>query len=242
MIRHSNSFIFSIIIHIVIFIALFYTYDQLSIGLKEQKQEPLLCISLCSMSNKAVDLPAPPPIKKNLNKVKDKQKTTRVKHIKKREVQKIATEKKEYKNKTLRVEELVIIDKALVLEDEVVETKSFSEEKPKKDIKKKAELPQKPVKVAAEKEYIDENIKKIIALLQENLHYPRRARKKGIQGEVLVRFTVSVEAQISNIVVISSSSDILSRGAVQTINNIDNKLPKPEQEITFNVPISYTLY
>ncbi|CAI6149199.1 MAG: hypothetical protein SPLUMA2_SPLUMAMAG2_00915 [uncultured Sulfurimonas sp.] len=247
MIRHSNSFIFSIIIHIVIFIALFYTYDQLSIGLKEQKQEPLLCISLCSMSNKTVDLPAPPPIKKNLNKVKDKQKTTRVKQIKKREVQKIATEKKEYKNKILKVEELSIIDEALVSEDEVVETKSLSEEKPKKDIKKKEELPQKPVKVikvkvAAKKEYIDENIKKIIALLQENLHYPRRARKRGIQGEVLVRFTVSVEAQISNIVVISSNSDILSRGAVQTINNIDNKLPKPEQEITFNVPISYTLY
>ncbi|MDQ7067100.1 MAG: energy transducer TonB [Sulfurimonas sp.] len=74
------------------------------------------------------------------------------------------------------------------------------------------------------------------------MYYPRRARKRGIEGEVLVRFTLSVEAKISDVEILSSSSEVLSRGALQTIKNIDYKLPKPKQKITFNVPISYKLY
>ena len=41
-----------------------------------------------------------------------------------------------------------------------------------------------------EKEYIDENVLKIRELISDNLYYPRSARKRGIVGDVLVKFTL----------------------------------------------------
>jgi len=226
MIRHSNSFIFSIFIHIAIFIALFFSYQQLKPEVKKQKVETLLCVKLSVMQDKVVR-PISPKIK--THKVKPVEVKYVQKSVKKRVVKK----------------QIIIKKNVLVSESIVKKTPSKKEEEviPKKT----KEISTKVVKVikakvAPEKEYIDENIAKIIALLKENLYYPRRARKRGIQGEVLVHFTLSSKAEISNIEVLSSSSEVLSRGAIQTISNVNNILPKPKQEITFNIPISYMLH
>lgn len=228
--RHSNSFIFSIFIHIAIFMGIFLSYKQVMAGLHVEKKAPLLCIKLSSVSPQSVHKQEKKPIKKKVEKTK---------------VKKLKTKKIDC-TKEVVVANIIIRDEVVILKEEPLVEKNLSENKIKTDEKKIEELESKPVKVvkaqiAPEKEYIDDNIAKIVALLQENLHYPRRARKRGIQGEVLVRFTLSVEAHISEIKVLSSNSEILSRGAVQTIKNIDNKLPKPKQNITFNVPIAYTL-
>ncbi|MDF1882913.1 energy transducer TonB [Sulfurimonas sp. SAG-AH-194-C21] len=234
MIRHSNSFIFSIIIHMIIFIGLFFSYKHITAGLQEQKEEPLLCIQLSTRCTPVVSKLSP-QINKSLNKVKDK----KVK-VKRKEVKQKTSKKKVYTKEVIAVNKVVIVEK-------VFEKKSPSENKATVNVIKKKKVTLKinkitKAKITPQQEYIDENIKKIIALLQENLHYPRRARKRGIQGEVLVRFTLSLNAQISNIEVLSSYSEVLSRGAIQTIKNINKKLPKPKQNITFNVPISYTLH
>lgn len=39
------------------------------------------------------------------------------------------------------------------------------------------------------KEYIKVNIQKIAELIAENLHYPVSARRKGISGLVIVKFS-----------------------------------------------------
>jgi protein TonB len=80
-----------------------------------------------------------------------------------------------------------------------------------------------------------------VQLLQENLYYPRRARKRGIIGEVLVKFKLSMDAKVYSIEVLSSKSDILSRAAIKTIEDLSGKFPKPNKELTLNVPINYTL-
>jgi len=218
MIRYSNSFIFSIFIHIAIFIALFFSYQQLKPEVKKQKVETLLCVKLSVIQDKVVR-PIIPKIK-----------THKVKQVEVKYVQ------KSVKNRVVKKQ--VIIKKNVLVSENIVK---------KTPPQKKQEVSPKVVKVikakvAPEKEYIDENIAKIIALLKENLYYPRRARKRGIQGEVLVHFTLSSKAEISNIEVLSSSSEVLSRGAIQTISNVNNILPKPKQEITFNIPISYILH
>ncbi|MDQ7067101.1 MAG: hypothetical protein Q9M40_03340 [Sulfurimonas sp.] len=48
MIRHSRSFIVSILIHIMLFGVLYLTYKEVSAGFKAEKKEPLLCIKLSS--------------------------------------------------------------------------------------------------------------------------------------------------------------------------------------------------
>ena len=233
MIRYSNSFIFSIFIHIAIFIALFFSYQQLKPGVKKQKVETLLCVKLLVMPEKVV------------RPISHKIKTHKVKQV---EVKQVEVKQVQNSVKKRVVKKQIIIKKNIIVSENTI--KKIPPQKKQEVIPKKTkEISPKVVKVikvikvqvAPEKEYIDENIAKIIALLKDNLYYPRRARKRGIQGEVLVRFTLSSKAEISNIEVLSSSSEVLSRGAIQTINNVNNILPKPKQEITFDTPISYTL-
>jgi len=226
MIRHSNYFLFSIFIHIVIFTALFFSYKQLIPEDKKQKEETLLCINLTVMSDK---IPKLTSTQVKMHKVKK----VEVKHLQE-PIKKIIVKKQ------------VIIKQNVLVSEEIVK-KSPPQKKLGVRPKMSAEISPKvvkviKVKVAPEKEYIDEYIAKIIALLMENLYYPRQAIKRGTQGEVLIRFTLSSSAKISNVEVLSSTSTVLSRGAIQTINNIDNILPKPRQKITFNIPISYRIH
>ena len=93
-----------------------------------------------------------------------------------------------------------------------------------------------------EERYKEKNLAKIVEILQENLYYPRRARKRGVEGKVIIRFTLSRTSDILDIKVLSSKSEILSRSAIQTIKNIKNKLPNPKKEITIKVPVVYSLH
>ncbi len=88
---------------------------------------------------------------------------------------------------------------------------------------------------------MQEHIAKIIQLLQENLYYPRRARKNGTIGQVTVRFKLSTNAVAHSIEVLSSKSEILSRAAIKTIENLSGEFPKPEEELILHVPINYSL-
>lgn len=97
----------------------------------------------------------------------------------------------------------------------------------------------KEVRIA--NEYIDEYLKQLVKLLEDNLYYPRSARKRGVEGSVVVKFVLSTDATARSIEVISSSSEILSRAAVQTIENLSGKFPKPKEDVVLNVPVKYDL-
>jgi len=92
-----------------------------------------------------------------------------------------------------------------------------------------------------EKEYIQKNLAKIRELLQENLYYPRRARKRGIEGKVLVSFKLAPDASVSDIKVLSYTNDILRRGAIKTISDLAFQFPKPKESLNLKVPIYYKL-
>jgi protein TonB len=92
-----------------------------------------------------------------------------------------------------------------------------------------------------EKDYLDDNIVKIQELLKDNLYYPRSARKRGITGVIKVKFTILKNAEVNSIEVISSNNEILSRGAIKTIESLSGEFPKPKEELTIHVPISYKL-
>ncbi|WP_324171081.1 energy transducer TonB [Sulfurimonas sp.] len=90
-------------------------------------------------------------------------------------------------------------------------------------------------------DYLQKHIAEIQRLLQENLYYPRRAREREIVGEVRIEFTLSTDAKAHSIKVISSNSEILSRAAVKTIEDLSGKFPKPKEELTITVPMTYSL-
>jgi periplasmic protein TonB len=90
-------------------------------------------------------------------------------------------------------------------------------------------------------EYMETNINTIVTLLKENLNYPRAARKRGISGTVILNFSLSKKAKISDIKIIKSNHKLLSIAAIKSIKNLDNKLPKPSERIYLTLPIKYTI-
>jgi len=92
-----------------------------------------------------------------------------------------------------------------------------------------------------QQDYLQKHLAQITKLLQENLYYPRRARRRGIVGDVIVKFKLSTDAQAHSIEIVSSKSDILSRAAVKTIEDLSGEFPKPPEELVLHVPINYEL-
>ncbi len=118
-----------------------------------------------------------------------------------------------------------------------------------KDIKQKNTVTKQCIKTVTTKkkqenystQYISKNISIIRKLIAENLYYPRKARRRHIQGTVKVRFTLTQKGKIENIQLLSYPADILAKSSITTLKNIENKLPKPKEEITITLPIVYKL-
>lgn len=89
--------------------------------------------------------------------------------------------------------------------------------------------------------YLKNNLDKIAVLIHDNLYYPRRARKRGIEGIVVVRFHLNKEGDVTTAEIISAKQSILERAALRTINELSGEFPKPSEELTLTVPIHYKL-
>lgn len=229
MIRHSSSFLFSLVFHGVLLLILLFTWENLPSTYKVDSKDKI-CVQLCDVS---VEKPVVKPLKIPQPKQKEKSKPT----LKKLEKPKPIVKK-------IEIVKEVTVEVAEVKEETVVEEKYCEDiEVVQKEIIKKDIYVENPATKQArlEQEYIQENIAKIVKLLQDNLYYPRRARKRGISGEVIVKFTLSKDAVVHSIEVISSKSEILSRAAIKTIEDLSGKFPIPSEELILHVPINYSL-
>lgn len=235
MIRHTNSFIISLLLHTLLVATLFISYEYISPSFCEKKEEKKVCMNLsCMMKHEQVEkkvIQKPKPIvKKTIKKSKPKKIEKKVVPAKKRVYVKEAPKE-------------VVVEEEIVELVEVVQTPAKEAEKSHVVVTPtKSEIVMQETKsVSSEQKYVDENLAKIAKLLQENLYYPRRARKRGVEGEVVVKFELRVNAEVSNIKIISSNSDVLSRGAIKTIEDLSFKFPKPKENLTLSVPIVYKL-
>ncbi len=101
-------------------------------------------------------------------------------------------------------------------------------------------LPQ-PV-VQTQQDYLDQHLAKIVALLQENLYYPRMARKRHIEGEVLVAFRLECDGTVHDLHIKRHARQILDRAAVETVASLSGKLPHPKNTLSIEVPIRFVLH
>jgi len=266
--NYSQSFFLSLVIHVLLFAGVVYTYDEMATALhplQAVKQEKRVCIQL----GKVQTLAPAQSLKKETKKVVKKQEKKEVKKsvpkVKKKElvkkpIKKSVPLKKEPKKKKPQPappkpkplkptppKKIETKQEEQAVQEQMATSAKISEQKPKE--LKEIGMPAKEdcpmvccdTTVSAQQEYKNNNLAKIAQLLQDNLYYPRRARKRGIEGEVKVSFVIHKDAQLSNIKVLSSSSDILSRAAIKTLEKLSGKFPKPSQELTLTVPIGYYL-
>ena len=89
--------------------------------------------------------------------------------------------------------------------------------------------------------YMNEHLAIIAQLLRENLYYPKLARKRHLEGEVLAAFTLQTDGTIRDVTVKKHACDVLDRAAVRTIESLSGRLPHPQSTLTLEVPIRFVL-
>lgn len=211
-------------------VGVFLSYQLISSSFSSSKEE-IICIKLLS----------PCEIKKEPSIVTKKVvKIEKIKQITQKRIKKVTQKSKPKK----RVAIVPKLEEENSQKENIVVKKLILSDPPKTKTKTKTteEETISTPQVTFEEKYMEENLAKIVELLQENLYYPRRARKRGNEGEVIVSFKLSVDAEVTDVMVISSTSDVLSRGAIKTIENLSYKFPKPKKNLDLKVPIIYKLH
>ena len=245
MIRYTSSFTISLLLHIFLAIILFYGY--ININIPSTKQEIKVKLNLSYLIE---EKPQIVPIKKIISQKvnplgKPKKKESPKKKVSPKKVKKVIKKKKIIKKTPIvKIEIKKILPKINPLVEPVKEIIKYVKPIDKAPIKKIKTIPIESIEDKERRlqtQYIANNIDKIVKLLKENLYYPRSARKRGIVGEVIVKFKLSIDSQVRFIDIISSQNEILSRAAIQTIQELSGSFPKPTEELTIQIPIKYNL-
>ena len=85
---------------------------------------------------------------------------------------------------------------------------------------------------------------KIRRAIQQNLLYPKMAKRMRMQGVVRVAFRVLKDGSISNIRVINAPKKLLAKGAMKTLKSLDlEAIPSQlgESFMDINIPIEFKL-
>lgn len=215
---------------------IFFSFEFFSSIGSADKKEETICMNLQCISKVSQE--------KTISKPKKRVK--RIKQVKEKiPLIKIKTPKK--KKKKILKKEIKKLEKKRIPKEIKFKSKKIKEEISKPHINenrvqmRSVEVP-KQKSLTAEEKYLQNHLQEIAQLIQENLYYPRRARKRGLEGKVIVRFHLSTQGKISALEVLSSSYDILGRAALKSIQNIILQLPKPAKNITLSIPIQYKLH
>ncbi len=246
MISRRSSFFISLGVHFVLLISALFLYNSITPQKKEHRIPINLCQcvaqSSCTCNSKEepeVQKVIQNPPKQELKKLPPaKQVSELVKkeivaqNIVQKTVQKEIVQPSSNPSEQNSVVVAPTSEKTLLSKPVVQETKTLQSTEPKT---------QAP-KPSVQKQYVQTNLSAIRAMLQENFYYPLSARKRGIQGEVVVKFTLLKNSGIKDIIIIKSSPGILDSAARKTIEALDGKLPAPSEDLVLELPINYRLH
>ncbi|MBU0721096.1 TonB family protein [bacterium] len=255
MIRHGNSLLISITIHTVLLSLLFFSWKNIP-SFEKVDEEKDICMKLsCVVYEK------PEKITRETLKPFKKEEVKPVLEVPKKPVVQAKKVEKKIKpavKKELPVPVPPIKEEVEALEEkkeqqiseipeEIIEKQETETETENEALAQRAPIQEAPQEDMHEKEqrvqrdYLNEHLQKIVELLQKNLYYPRSARKRGIVGEVVIKFRLTTDARVRDVEVISSNSNILSRAAVKTIEDLSEVFPRPKEELSIALPIVYSL-
>jgi len=233
--KHAPSLFFSVIIHLLVGFIVYGTYQAVISITKSKKKEEVLCVSLQTYVS---EVKKKERVKEKIvKKVPKKKIIHKSKPIHKKRVQVSKPQKMSHITKPVKRIQ-ASVQESIKPSLSPIETEESPQETFVSQNVKKIVI---PIVISPEKIYKDNHLEKIEALLQENLYYPRRARKRGIMGTVVVHFEIDENAGVSEIKVLSSKSEILSRAAIKTIENLSGKFPKPKEKLFLKIPITYRL-
>ena len=264
--KSISYLILSISIHILLVVSfvIFYvnTQKKLEANKTSKSNKKLICVNLSSYDQSPTQLPTinklnmtnkEPKIKKKIKNLIKKEVKKKMK-IKKKEKTKQKVKAKRQKQKhvlTKRTEKAV---KNVKKKNKI--NNIYNEFKTKKILKaiintnEKAQhtkkcivtnTKQKQKNYTSTNKYRLHNVETIRKLIAENLYYPRKARKRHIEGIVNVRFRLTQSGKITDIQILSNSPKILSKAAITTLENIEELFPHPDEDMMITIPIVYKI-
>jgi TonB family protein len=93
----------------------------------------------------------------------------------------------------------------------------------------------------AEDRYVKVNFTYIRDIIQKNIAYPHMARKRGLEGKVVVSFIVCADGEAQDITITESSGfEVLDRSAVEAVRKA-SPFPKPPVKAALIIPVVYKL-
>ena len=244
--KHAPSLLFSVTVHLLAGFIFYTTYQAVTSITKHKKQETLICMSLNTYQPQVIkkEVIKKKIIKKVLKKKKKTQKK-KIENIKHKIPKKTVMIKKPIKEiKTIVPQIFTPTIKTTHKETQEIQQikeiakKQVNEFVPTVELNTSSQTP----KISQQKEYLNNHLHKIEKLLQDNLYYPRRARKRGIIGTVIVHFEINTNGEVTQAESLSSTSKILSRAALRTIEDLSGQFPKPTEKLFLKIPIVYKLH
>lgn len=222
--RYFSSFLIASLIYSFLGFAIFYFYKNSKVEIEEKK-------SIQKISLNHIELKEEPKKEDVKELVEEK---IIQKPIEEKKVVEKPTEKKIEKPKEQVVKkEIPKKQEEKTTQKEVA--KEIVENQPKSEI-----VENKVVQKDIQKEYIDNNLALIRTLINENINYPAKARKLSIEGIVVVKFKISENGSVEDIVVLEGHR-FLQNATIEAIEEASKKFPKTNKSIEIQIPIVYKL-
>ena len=81
--------------------------------------------------------------------------------------------------------------------------------------------------------------------MNSRLEYPEIAKENGIQGRVMLQFTVGTDGRISNVVVVRGVDPVLDKEAVRVVSMSPKWSPGKQRDravkVTYTFPVIFQL-
>ncbi len=88
----------------------------------------------------------------------------------------------------------------------------------------------------------DEFLSKIRLAISNNNVYPRIARIRGLEGEIMVEFILNADGSMEGLKILhSNAGDILNKSALRAVDDAHKDFPLPKHRVRIKVPIVYSL-
>ena len=235
-VRHSSSFLFSLVVHLALAVVVLFAYKSV-IKVVNKKEQEIVCVKLSNVvipKKEAVVKPKK-TLKQKITKPKPRPK--KIKPLK--SVEKIKPPKK-----VKPVQKPKPIEKINQIQKPPPQPVTMPTAQPPVQLQPDISSFTKntPPPTTIKQDYVELNLPKIRQLIGENLYYPRSARRRGIEGRVIVEFVILKDGGVENIHILSSNKDILSRATIKTIQDLSFRFPKPKQKVSIKLPIDYVLH
>ncbi|RDU70257.1 energy transducer TonB [Helicobacter aurati] len=85
-------------------------------------------------------------------------------------------------------------------------------------------------------------LRAIRSAVEKRHKYPNLAQQRGFEGEVLVKFLIATNGEVSKIQIVRACPhDVLNKAAIKTVQKASRDFPKPNETTYIEIPIAYTL-